>query len=203
VCQTTGAIEFFWTLPAAMLAGAGRWFRLVLRAGPGVLPSSGAYVRPEIWDVSGLQQLWEWSRQLVNSTKEMWDLGSIPVPPGVWDTSYGPVRLGLWIEAVAGSPNFDVDYLAVLGMDGYRQIVQVGMQVPDNDAIELDEIEGRCYLLSGSTKYAYHTLLGPGLQVFPGVVQQLRVAEMVTTGSAAITRTMSVRAWYRPRRATV
>lgn len=200
---TAGAYALAFQVASALTAAGGRWFRLVLRAGAVAMPS-GITVRPEIWDASGLNPLWVGTAQVLRSGVDLHDLGSVPFPPGAWDTAYGEVRLLLWMQAASGTPTVEVDYIALLGTDGYRQMVQVGNQVGNGDHVEFDEIEGRHYVLTtGGVRSPLFVARGPGLRVWPGVTQRLVVVEGLATGSAPISHTFTARLWYRPRRATV
>jgi hypothetical protein len=202
VLTTSGGYAVQWLLPAAMMSGGGRWFRLVMRTAVGA-PSAGVVVRPSMWESSGTSRLWTGQETLLGSGVQLHDLGAVPMPPGGFDATYGRVMLKLWCEMRTGSANLDIDYIVVVPMDGYRHLLQVGGMVNPGDAVELDEVEGRVYTVESSLKYPLLAKWGEGLFLYPGVTQRLVLCELSGTGSAPIDHTFTARLWYRPRRSTV
>ena len=83
-------------------------------------------MRPSMWDTSGTSKLWTGQETTLSSLNQIHDLGVVPMPPGGFDASYGRVMLKLWCEMLSGSGNLDIDYIAVLPMDAYRHLHQVG-----------------------------------------------------------------------------
>lgn len=198
---TTSSLLVAWLIPSALMAAAGRWYRLLMRSG---YPSSNTRIKPMIYDYYGLIKLWEGSEVLLTNTAwQLNDLGCIPIPPGAYATDYAQVRLAFWMRADANN-TMSIDYLALLAQDdGYRQIHQIGMPVAVNDYLEIDEINERYTHVEGSAKHPILVPLGSPLVVYPGTTQRLHILERVGTGGSTVANTMSVRAYYRPRRRSI
>jgi hypothetical protein len=199
---TSGSYAVQWLLPSAMMAAGGRWFRLVLRTAIAP-PAGGVVVRPSLWDTSGTSKLWSGQETTLKAGDELHDLGAVPLPPGGLDAAAGRVALKFWCGMLSGTGNLDIDYVAVVPMDGYRHLHQVGGAVSVGDSVELDESEDRVYTLEGGLKYPLIEKWGDGLFLQPNVTQRLVLVELSGTGSAPITHTFTATLWYRPRRATV
>lgn len=197
----TSSLLVAWLVPAGMMAAAGRWYRLLMRSG---YPSPNIRVKPTIYDYYGLIKLWEGAETLLaNSAWQLNDLGAVPVPPGAYATDYAQIRLALWLRADS-STTFQIDYVALLAQDdAFRQVHQLGMSVANNDSLEIDEIDARYTHIEGSSKHPILVPTGRPLVVYPGVTQRLHILERIGTGASGVTNTMSVRAYYRPRRRTV
>jgi hypothetical protein len=198
---TTGAWRNAWLLPTTMTAVGGRWFRLVVRAMVG--SATTLKLRAGIYDVGGLNLLWQGQEVTWLGGEELIDLGAAPIPPGYVGSGSGQVMLKLWSEVSTGTYNLDIDYVALLSTDAWRRASTPGMSWGNGDAAVLDEIEGQAYGLSGATRYPY--LLGHGgqLVVWPG--QTNRFVQLVGNGTqtGSNTQAYSVRAWYRARRSTI
>jgi hypothetical protein len=198
----TGSYAVQWLLPAAMMAAGGRWFRLVMRLASSP-PAGGVVVRPSLWESSGTSRLWIGQETTLAAGVELHDLGAIPVPPGAFDATAGRVLLKFWCEMLSGTGNLDIDYIALVPLDGFRHLHQIGGVVNAGDSIELDECEDRAYTLEGGLKYGIVEKWGSGIFLEPNVGQRLVLAEVSATGTAPITHTFTAQLWYRPRRATV
>lgn len=198
---STGAWRNAWLLPTTMTAAGGRWFRLVLRVLPGA--ATQLKLRVGLFDHSGLIPLWQGQEVTWDGGYDLIDLGAAPIPPGPWASSYGPVLLKIWSETATGSYGLLVDYLALLGSDGWRRATTVGMLWAPGDAVVVDEIEGTAYGLSGTTRYPYLVMGGEPLLLFPGQTNRLVQLEASGNYAGSVSHSYSVRIWYRPRRSTV
>lgn len=196
-----GAIICHWVVPAAMMAAGGRWLQLLM-ALAGDAPT-GTTVKWSIYDFAGLVLLWEGQEVALAAGTRLHDTGAVPIPPGSWGTNYGQVRLVLWAKRPAGTANLDIDYIGLVGPDGYRYVYELGYSVLNNEYLEFDEIEGRAYVADATYTYPILVTYGSPLMIYPGRTQRVWVWEMLSNGTTPITLTHSVRMWYRPRRATV
>ena len=186
-----------WELTASEMKSGGRWCRLLARM-PGYDIGKRIRVRPAIWDFAGIQTLWEGSQVWLSSnTSEMNDLGSVPIPPGAWSSEYAPVLVGIKAQADSNATVL-LDYVQVVPMDGYRHVVQVGYNVPNGAAVEVNEGDASAYYWSGTQRWPLHVMTGPGLKLWPNITQRVYVLL-----DKPIANTFSVQAWYRPRRAVV
>jgi hypothetical protein len=198
---------YSWTLPQADLQRTkGRRFRLLLRT-PGATGS--LYVQPQIRTTAGTL-LWTGDElPLTTPIYESWqDLGIVPLPPGGYSGGSAQLRLAL---ALRGSGVALLDVLQLTALDDYlhMELPGVGMAIGNNEAIVHDSIERLVYHLSGSVHAPLSTAFGGELLLQPGVnnrlyiLHQLNAAQTGGAGDAPIGNTLSVRAYYRPRRVTV
>ena len=198
---------FAWTLTAANLQRTrGRRAHILARfAG-----TSGAlYVTPQIRNSAGVV-LWAGDEISIGPLLyEAWkDLGILPLPPGGYDDAYRSHLLALVFR---GTGVGDLDVLQLSPLDSYRYLEMPvpGVAVANNAAAVHDGIEGRTYVLEGSTRTALPTSFGGPLMLQPGVLQriytlwQIHAGATAGVGDAPIADTASVRLYYRPRRLTV
>ncbi len=201
---TSEAHKVSWLLSAAQMGAGGRWFRLLARV-HNYTPAHDVRVRPVVREYNGLTVLWQGDAVLLPNgvnRAELVDLGSVPVPPGAWDTSYQQVRLCLSARAATAS-TLSVDYVQLVPLDAFRRVVQLGMVIPNGSGVEVDEIEGRVGAYNGLTRAPLHVATGPGLRLWPNRLQQIRILNAEANEVSDVADTLSVRVYIRPRRATV
>ena len=201
------AVTFAWTLPAADMARTkGRRVRLVARfAGT----TGGLYVTPQVRTATGAV-LWTGDELSIGPLLyEAWrDLGLVPLPPGGYADAYAAHQLALVLRGT-GLGSLDVLQLTPVDSFRYLEMPVPGVPVANGAVAILDGIEGRAYVLASSAQTGLAASFGGGLLLQPGVVQRLYVLWQVHAGATAgvgdapIGDTLSVRAYYRPRRLTV
>jgi hypothetical protein len=131
-----------------------------------------------------------------NGVRELVDLGEFAIPPGGYDVGNAGAALVVTVRsASAGSGT--LDFVMLMPTDGYRKLEQAGFAAANGDAIEIDDIDGGAWLLSGSSRYAIVRASGEGLVVHPG--RENRIYILFDEGANFVAgRQMTVRAWYRP-----
>ena len=81
--------------------------------------------------------------------------------------------------------------------DAYRKLEQNGFAAANGEALEVDDIDGGAWLLSGSNRLSIVRASGEGLRVFPGRDGRLYI--LFDEGANFVAgRQMTVQAWYRP-----
>jgi len=204
----TGAIDHTnwinWTLSSAVLATlAGGRFRMLVRFAN--IPSANTYIKLALKIPAGaapLTTIWESGETLLSSAYPLQDLGTIPLPP-LGLSAFDDIALILSVRS-AGTANLDVDFFALLATDGLHTFEQIGYQIPANDKIIVDGIDRRAVFfqyLAGKQLSIYNDN-PPHLYLWPGRNQAIEIL-FDEGGTMMITRTLSVRAYYRPRRLTV
>lgn len=193
-----------WDIPAATLqAAAGRYMRILARF-PFYSETPRIYVRAAIRDYYGLVTLAEQPIETLLATNDslIADLGLLPLPPGGYSTSWAKHVLYLSFRA-SSSATIHLDFLQLTPADEYcyRHIEQRGMTVAANDWLVDDGIEGLQYLIEGGANHPIYTEHTPPLHVFPGINQRLYFLHDGISPSA--NWTLSVKAFYRPRRLTI
>jgi hypothetical protein len=188
-----------WTLSAALLQDAqGYDFHLLARFRS---VNGTVYIRPAIYDSSGNYALWQGDETQVTLTSDaIVDLGVCPLPPGGYSTAYGAQRL-YWGLRSASSVVVQTDFIALFPANTFRKLRMLsttanGVKVTD------DQPEGRAYSVASSVETPNIAVSGMPLTVFPNQVQRLYFLWSYFDLSASISTTMSVKAWYRPRRAS-
>ena len=208
VAVVTGAnpasIEF--DIPAATVIGyGGRWAR-VLALCPSVMPGGTGpiYGWAQLYDYYGLVTLYRTPMTLLRTDDYMQDFGAIPLPPGGSNAAgWEQLVLKLWFQGVSTSLAVAVDYIALAPAEArwYRYFVQRGMAVADDDWLIDDGIEGAQYLIENSANHPIYATVTPPVHVQPAAAQRLYIWQ---EGSSVLaTWSMEVKAYYRPRIATL
>ena len=159
------------------------------------------YIRPAVYDSSGTYSLWTGDEtQITLLSDAIIDLGVCPLPPGGYSTAYGAQRLH-WALRSASSVVVQTDFIAFFPANTFRKLRLLsttanGVKVTD------DQPEGRAYSVASSVETPNVTASGMPLTVWPNRVQRLFFLWSLADLSAPISQTMSVKAWYRPRRAS-
>jgi hypothetical protein len=193
-----------WALPAALLgATAGRYMRILARF-RNYTGAAPIYARAEVRDYYGLVTLARTPYEVRLGVEEshVQDLGLLPLPPGGFSSGWAQNTLALFLRSDS-SATVDLDYIQLTPADElcYRHIEQRGMVVAANDWIVDDGIEGLQYLIEGGANHPIYTQHTLPLHVFPGVAQRLYFLHDGPDTSA--NWTLSVKAFYRPRRLTI
>lgn len=193
---TSGSLR--WTLSTTLMQQTqGRVFRLLMRLRDhSVTPD--ILVTPQIRDNAGLTIFESGDPvRLPSSGLDLVDLGTLHFPPGGTYDSWQEHGLVLLIEA-AGTVNLDVDYIQLLATDSYMQIAQLGSNVVNGATIIIDGTKG---IVQSSGRPNYSVRGGP-LLLFPNRDQRLYILYNLAA-TAPVDGSLSVRAYYRPRRLTV
>jgi len=193
-----------WTVTAAKLADwGGDRFRVLMRLA--TTPTAGTYIKLALKIPAGatpLTTIWESGEMLLNSLYVLQDLGTIPLPP-LPLPAFDDVALILSVRS-ATTGNINVDFFALLATDALHAFEQIGYQIPNGDKVIADGITARgvYYQGAGGNQLSIHSDSPPHIHLWPGRDQALEI--LYDEGSSmVISRTLSVRAYYRPRRLTV
>jgi hypothetical protein len=188
-----------WTLSQALLQDAqGYDFHMLARFRS---VNGTVYIRPAIYDSSGSYALWTGDETQVSLTSDaIVDLGVCPLPPGGYGTAYAAQRL-YWALRSASSVVVQTDFIAFFPANTFRKLRMLSTTA--NGAIVTDDQpEGRAYTVASSVQTPNVAVSGLPLTVWPNQVQRIYVLWSYFDLSASISTTISVKAWYRPRRAS-
>lgn len=197
---TSAAMLCDWDVTGAELAlGAGRWYRVVSRWCPA--PAYTDLLIQARLTIAGATIVWAGPWVKSSASFELTGLGSVPLPP--WDgvlTSLAPLRLEFWAKrATVGSHSANLDYIALLGLDGYRVFSALGTGLAQNEVLVDDGTEGLTYAVGSSGSLGYWRTDGGWLYVRPGCQHRLSLLWAVSTGVAGGDKLGKVRLYYRPR----
>ena len=188
-----------WTLSAALLQDAqGYDFHMLARFRS---VNGTVYIRPAIYDSSGSYALWQGDETQITQTSDtIVDLGVCPLPPGGYGTAYAAQRY-YWGLRSASSVVVQTDFVAWFPANTFRKLRMLsttanGAKVTD------DQPEGRAYTVVSSAETPNVAVSGMPLTVWPNTLQRIYVLWSYFDLSASIATTMSVKAWYRPRKAS-
>ena len=188
-----------WTLSAALLQQArGYDFHMLARFRS---VNGTVYIRPSIVDSSGTYALWTGDEtQVTTASDAIVDLGVCPLPPGGYGTAYGAQRL-YWALRSASSVVVQTDFIAFFPANTFRKLRMLSTTA---NAVKVtdDQPEGRAYSVASSAETPNIAVSGLPLLVWPNTLQRIYVLWSYFDLSASISTTMSVKAWYRPRRAS-
>lgn len=184
----------------ALLAGR----RVHVLARFAALPTNvDVWAQTLVMDFAGVTPLFTAPEVLLRPTNSViHNLGTVPLPPTAYDTSGPTLKLRVNILC-ASSATVGLDFVQLTPADDlcYRHLIQGGYSAPASSAVVDDGIEGLSHLQIGSVNYPLYSARTQPAHVFPGVDQRIYILH--DGDSMSINWTLSVRAWYRPRRITL
>jgi hypothetical protein len=195
--NTTGSHQ--WDLPASFLQDTqGYDFHLLARFRS---VNGTVYLRPAIYEASGTYALWQGDESQAGVlTDGLMDLGVVPLPPGGYATAYAAQRLSIAMRS-ASSVVVETDFLAFFPANTFRKL-RLLSSTANNAIITDDQTEGRAYTTVSSADTPNVAVSGMPLMVWPNTLQRIYALWSLADLSAPIAQTMTVKAWYRPRRAS-
>jgi len=158
--------------------------------------------------------------QVRTAASVLFESPAVTLQPGVRLQELPPVLLPPWVpvldppaaltlaliarRAGGGSTTLDVDFIALLPLQGWRRYASLA-GLPYGARLIDDPLTGRCVVLHPQDgELAGHAAHGPGLELQPGQAQ--RFWSLFSTGSPAgmdIAAQVRLKVSYRPRRRTV
>jgi hypothetical protein len=190
-------VAFTWTLSTSKLTKlAGRYYRILLACDSA---SANVFMRPVIVDTLIGLILYK-GKQVLASTGDLFDIGSVPIPPGGFDTAGTSVSLSIMVQKIGGGTVIcDFVQLTPAGEGLFRKWTQLGYLTENGDSIEDDGPDGSLYLVDASGDH-FPIVRGYNrpLVVWPGVQNRLRV--LFREGSFTAGRKLNAKAWVRKRR---
>jgi hypothetical protein len=159
-------------------------------------------VRPELRS-SGGTVVWRSheAMQWTTATPRLTVLGTMPLPPGGWDNSWGALTLALVFTSDA-SVTVYVDYIAFLPAGGYQLITMLEESVADGSVVHIDGMDKIAGVMVGATRQPVASPRGDWMTLLPNTLQRIYVLQ--TLGLASnIGDTFAASVYYRPRRLTV
>lgn len=197
-----------WTIAGALSGVAGRWLRVMARFA-NTFAYTDLYARVKV--VMNGVTVYQSNKKLLSASVILQEIASIPMPPALaFLSTLADASLVLEVTRVAGgSCTLDVDYLALMPMDGWRKFIPLSSGIGQNAVVVDDGIGGNVYSISsGGKKIPDWKADGDLLQLETTIaygtgMQNLRFLWSRSDGSCPISDTMSIRAYYRPRRLTL
>lgn len=206
LCNAGSSLLLYWTLPTALMtASEGGWWSVVARFH--ATPAANIYGKLRlVYPAPGLSLtsvLWE-GPEFTLEQRRLQVLGRVPLPPGRGPGYSAPLTLLFTVRAAAAG-SLDVDFFQLVGADGLRQFEILSGNLDASDAITINDIESAIHVYDSSLGYFVPLIAdnGSALWCAPGQDQRLRFLYDEGAGTMTISRTLSVRAYYRPRRLTV
>ena len=202
--RQTGAgwVTFRWAIPTATLSIlSGRYVRVLARFRTLGLPSRKAALW--LWDPNSLVPLSRSPNTLLRyGATEVQDCGALAIPAVGYSQGWDSVNLELGIFTPS-SESVEIDFIQLTPTEPtlFRRLTQVaGYLQPVPDAVVDDGIEELSYYEDGVTslRYPIYVSRNEPVHVWPGVDQRLLILHDGTGHVPAWT--LSVKAWYRPRR---
>lgn len=195
---------FIWAISATQLSyAAGGYFRVLMRLANDPPTNCYATLKVMFDATTPLTTLWEGPEILLDSSRQLQDLGAVQLPPGYVTGSPTALALVLSIRNAATN-QLDVDYIQLIGPDGVHRFDQQGYQLAIGDLVVDDGPNEGVYAQTygGFTQHIFSNY-PPALMAWPGRDMRLRLMLDDTYGDSAIADTFKVYAQYRPRRLTV
>jgi hypothetical protein len=198
---------FAWTLGTSLLSAcAGRRFHLLARFHSS--PPTDVYFRWKIYASTAVIWTGPWFTFESGTFTQIRSMGVVQLPPWNIGGSGYSVSLGLRLFGrKTGGSTVNLDFVQLTPTDGFRQTRSRGGDwAAYTERLILDEMQGITYTDSGSgsARYANWATRGSPIMLAPGQDQRLYFLNYGSTGNADnIDRSLSIRAYYRPRRLTV
>jgi hypothetical protein len=191
---------FTWALSSTFMGDTkgGRFWMLARVSGV----TGDVTVRPELRSATGTV-IWrahepmEWR----TTTPHLAVLGTIPLPPGGWQASWGAATLALVFVSEA-SVTLSVDFVAFFPCAGYQLVTMLQEPVDAGDVVVVDGMAGLAGVKTGSLWQAVASPRGEPLLLEPNTLQRIYILQMLDT-AMNIGDQFTVRAYYRPRRWSV
>jgi hypothetical protein len=135
-------------------------------------------------------------------SQDLIDFGVLYLPPGGYQSTWAGHRLQLGFRQ-STSQTVSVDYLGLFPAYAFRDLLTHGSSLANGDKITDDPIEGQAYTTSSSVNLPEVIQRGSPVMLWPNKAQRIYVLWSLFDHTSPIAGTMTVKAWYRPRRATV
>ncbi len=163
------------------------------------------WIRLKIEATAGGTVLWAGTPVLLSTTCVLQELGTVQLPPylvGAGDLQ--PVVLSLYAKRyTAGSHTLALDYIQLLPLEGFRRLVALGSGLTHAQTLVDDGVEGHLFVTEAGSKVQSYIGYGDPILLWPLVNQRLYLAQSNPAGASLLARSLIVRAWYRPRLATM
>ncbi|PKN85905.1 MAG: hypothetical protein CVU46_09480 [Chloroflexi bacterium HGW-Chloroflexi-8] len=194
-----------WTLNTTYLNRAkSNWFKIL--SAFALAPSSNTRLQLKIrWPASAYLTEIGSSQEVSLDTTKLQDIGTLQLPP--WLTGAGDqseIALCLYARRPGGG-TVNIDYLHITPLDSYRILKPQGygaaytIRIVDDGINELLYTDG--WTPAGKT--GHYVGIGSPVMLKPNKLQRIYFLQNGDTGDIGITRTMTIKAFYRPRRATI
>lgn len=206
--SVAGSAEMVFALAASVLQNSGgRYWRLLARLAQTV--SGNLYLTPVLENSAG-REVWRGAEVLVTANVVdlgIKDWGAVPLPPVELGATAGGLSLVLSVRYTgSGTGGLLLDFLQLTPAEAVRTLRFGGTAIAANDVLVDDGFEDRCWCQLSGTRQPGGAVEGAPLMVWPGRTQRILVLFDEVNGGpveSVIGRTLSVRAYYRPRRLTV
>lgn len=195
-----------WALDTTYLNRAGgKWFKaLAVFTGT---PGAGIRLQMKITFPSGTPLTIVGSSQevAVDYWAKLQDIATLQIPPWlVGSGDLAPVDLSLYARKTGGG-TINIDYLQITPLDSYRILQPQGYGASYTIRIVDDGVAEQLYTdgWSPSGKTGHYVGIGSQIRLKPGKTQRIMFLQKGDTGDISTSRTLSVKAFYRPRKATI
>ena len=203
---TAATTLYEWTLTTALLnALAGNYVRVLGRLADLLGLAGGLWLQLRVR--FAVTTIWQGPWVLGVDNRYIQDLGLAQLPPylvGAGDLY--PLTLQLrGRHGSSGDHTFDLDFLQLCPVDGWRRLEPKGYGFAYTVRLVDDMIADHLYTdgWTPAGKTGHYLAYGAPILLEPGRVQRLYFLHSTDTGTAPIDRTLSLKAFYRPRRLTL
>jgi hypothetical protein len=187
---------FAWPLSTALLnAARGSNMRVMIKWNT---PPSEAFAQLTISDVD---VLWTSPLELLPAW-DLAELATVRLPPYLIRAGdLYPLTLNLYLRSTAAPTNAcTVDFIQFSPVDGFRHYRHWSDDLPAAASLVDDAITDELYVQHPSGKAGSFIGYGEPLRLWPGRDQRLIFLAMSSSGICEVTRTLSIKLFYRPRR---
>jgi hypothetical protein len=188
---------FSWPLSTALLnAARGSNMRVMIKWNT---PPSEAFAQLTI--SGGLDALWT-SPLVLLPPWDLAELATVHLPPYLIRVGdLYPLALNLYLRSTSAPTNgCTVDFVQLSPVDGFRHYQHWSYSLPATTSLVDDGINDELYVQYPDGRLGSFTGIGEPLRLWPGRDQRLIFLAMSASGICDVTRTLSIKLYYRPRR---
>jgi hypothetical protein len=199
------AVLLSWTLSSALLqAVAGNYVRVLCRfSTPPIFNNVFFKLRIKF----NLSPIWQSPEMQILAERELQELASMQLPPLLMASpSVHPLTLELIArQSSSGAHSNQIDYLQLTPLDGWRVLEPKGYGLAYNARLADDGMTKELWTdgWASGGRSGHYLGYGEPVRLWPRRVQRLYILHDTDVDRATITRTTTVRIYYRPRRSTL
>jgi hypothetical protein len=136
------------------------------------------------------------------TTQDLIDFGVLYLPPGGYQATWAGHKLQFTFRQNS-SQTMEIDYIGLFPAYSFRDLLTFGTAIANGDKLTDDGIEGMAYTTASSVNLPEVIQRGGPLTIWPNRDQNILFAWSLFDHASTIADTLTVKAWYRPRRAAV
>ncbi len=182
---------------------AGRFFKIIGSANATVTDNIYIQCKLTYPSTTPLTMISESPEVLLKTNSRLQDLGTLQLPSWLTEASgSSPIGLTIYARNMSGTGGIAFDWFQFTPLESYRELNPKGYGAAETVRIVDDGMIPDLYTdgWAGGGRTGHYTSVGEPIQIRPGKSCRIYFLQTGFTGDVALTRLLSVIAYYRPRR---